>query len=136
MASTSERLGPFTREMSLPQMVMYAGATWDWHRLHYDPEFATRARLEGPIVDGQLLGALFAEQVVRHFGPAARLREMDLRFRSMVYVGETVEVTGEVTGRDLADHGEVVTCNQVIAAGARTAATATTTLVVPMGASG
>ena len=33
---------------TLPDMVAYAGATWDWHRLHYDPAFVAGARAARP----------------------------------------------------------------------------------------
>ena len=32
---------PLTRTIGLPDMVAYAGATWDWHRMHYDTGYLT-----------------------------------------------------------------------------------------------
>ncbi|MGW4799368.1 MaoC/PaaZ C-terminal domain-containing protein [Nonomuraea sp. NPDC004297] len=88
---------PLERRIELPDMVAYAGATWDWHRLHYAPE-----GLDRPVVDGQLFGALLAEQLQDWLGPRARVVRLHFRFRSMVFAGETVRCTGRVTaaGRD------------------------------------
>ena len=126
----TEQLRAISREMSLPRLVMYAGATWDWHRLHYDNDFASRAKLPGPIVDGQLFGALLAEQILDHFGSSARIREMEFRFRSMVYAGETADVTGIVVRREPAGTADMITCEQTVTVGSRTCVTGTTTLLL------
>lgn len=91
------RLAPLERTIRLVDMVAYAGATWDWHPLHYDAALASDLGLPGPVVDGQVLGALLAEQVLDDLEPGARIRRMAFRFRAMVFAGETVRVEGEVT---------------------------------------
>lgn len=96
------------RVIRLVDMVAYAGATWDWHRLHYDGDYLKAHALEAPVVDGQMFGALLAEQVIDALGPYARIRTMEFRFRSMVYAGETVVVDGVVISRqDIGDHMRV-----------------------------
>ena len=83
-------------------MVAYAGATWDWHRLHYDPAFAgRRAASTGPVVDGQVFGALLAEQLQDWLGPRRVLTALHFRFKNLVFAGETVRCTG--TGRPPVD---------------------------------
>lgn len=89
-----------TRTIGLPGMIAYAGATWDWHRLHYDPGYAAAARLPRPVVDGQLLGALLAQAVQDWLGPDAVLQALEFRFASLVYAGETVRCEGEVSQAD------------------------------------
>jgi acyl dehydratase len=90
-------VAPLTRTIGLPDMVAYAGATWDWHRMHYDTGYLAAARLSRPIVDGQMLGALLAETVQDWLGPTAFLRRLEFRFASPVYAGEAVRCQGEVT---------------------------------------
>ena len=57
------------RTVSLVRMIAYAGATWDWHRLHYDPGYAAARNLPGPIADGQMFGAFLAEALLDWLGP-------------------------------------------------------------------
>lgn len=83
-------LPDLTRRLDLLDLVRYGAATWDWHRLHYDPEFAAGVGMDGPVADGQLLGALLAEQVLRAAGPAARLTRLRYRNRLPVPVGSTI----------------------------------------------
>lgn len=93
------------RTIELPDMVAYAGATWDWHRLHYDTAWLTERGLERPVVDGQLFGALLAEMVLDWAGPEATLTALSFRFKNLVFAGETLRCTGTVTSED----GDLVT---------------------------
>ena len=93
-------LPPLVRCIGLPDMVAYGAATWDWHRLHYDPAFAQRAGAAAPLVDGQMLGALLAEQVLRLAGSHARLTRLAYRNRAPVLAGQTVVCTGTVATAD------------------------------------
>ncbi|MCC5577307.1 hypothetical protein IMZ11_16915 [Microtetraspora sp. AC03309] len=77
-------------------MVAYAGATWDWHRMHYDFEYLQKRGLPAPVVDGQVFGALLAEQLQDWLGPRAVVRRLHFRFKNLVFAGETVRCTGRV----------------------------------------
>ncbi|MFE0150342.1 MaoC/PaaZ C-terminal domain-containing protein [Nonomuraea sp. NPDC059007] len=87
---------PLEREIDRAGMIAYAGATWDWHRLHHDSAYAADRGLPAPVVDGQLFGALLAEHLQDWLGPRARITRMSFRLRSMVFAGETVRCTGRV----------------------------------------
>ena len=63
---------------------------------HYEPEYAAARRIPGPIVDGQMFGALLAEALIDWLGPRAFIRRMSFRLRAMVFAGETVRCEGEV----------------------------------------
>jgi acyl dehydratase len=101
---------PLMRTIALADMVAYAGATWDWHRLHYDRDWLVAHGLDEPVVDGQLFGALLAEALQDWLGPRAVLRELHFRFRELVVAGETVRCTGRVTKVD----GGLVTVDQQV----------------------
>lgn len=88
------------RTLRAADLVAYAGATWDWHRLHYDQAFAQTRSLDAPIVDGQMLGALLAEHVQDALGPRCRIVRMSFRFRTLVFADETVTVQGRITAVD------------------------------------
>lgn len=91
---------PLVRTIDMVRVVAYAGATWDWHRLHHDHAEIQARGLAGPVVDGQMFGALLAEQALDWAGPSARVTEMQFRFSAMVFAGETVTVTAEIIDRD------------------------------------
>jgi len=88
---------PLERKIGLADMVAYAGATWDWYRLHYDPEFVKAAKVPGPVVDGQVFGALLVEQIQDWLGPQSFVHKLDFTFKALVFAEETVRCEGTVT---------------------------------------
>lgn len=94
---------PLQRTITQTDMVAYAGATWDWHRMHYDTDYATAAGFPATVVDGQVFGALLAEQLQDHFGPDAVLAALHLRYKNLVFAGETVRCTARVVAVEPAD---------------------------------
>ncbi len=96
----SRAIGPLRRHIALADMVAYGAATWDWHRLHYDEAHARLLGAPAPLVDGQMLGALLAECVLRAAGPGARLVRLAYRNRAPVRAGETVVCSGTIATCD------------------------------------
>jgi acyl dehydratase len=95
----SIRRGPITTT----QLVMYAGASGDFNRIHYDHPFAVQKGLGGVIAHGMLTMAFAASCAVDAFGPASRIANIEGRFTSPVRVGDVVEVTATVMERSAQD---------------------------------
>ena len=85
------------RTIGLPDMVAYAGATWDWYRSHYDPDYVAAKKLPGAIVDGQVFGALLVEMLQDWLGPQSFVQSIDFTFRNLMFAGESVRCEGHVT---------------------------------------
>lgn len=85
------------RTIGLTDMVAYAGATWDWHKLHYDTAYVAEKKLPGPIVDGQVYGALLVEMLQDWLGPQSFVHELEFTFRNLVFADETLRCAGTVT---------------------------------------
>jgi acyl dehydratase len=112
---------PLERVLTQVRMVAYGAATWDWHRLHYEPEYAAARNIARPIVDGQMFGALLAEALLDWLGPRAFIRRMSFRLRAMVFAGETVRCEGEVTSIVAEGDCDVVRVAQRVRVGDRIA---------------
>lgn len=97
------------RTVDLASMIAYAGATWDWHRSHYDPEYIAGMRLPAPIVDGQVYGAWFVQVVQDWLGPRCFVRTLDFSFRNLMFAGETLQVQGTIAAVDGEPGAEEVT---------------------------
>lgn len=97
------------RTITLTDMVAYAGSTWDWHRMHYDPSYLAARSLPAPVVDGQLFGALLVEQLQDWLGPYAVVRRLHFRFKNLVFAGETVCCRATVTSVQVTDEGTLAT---------------------------
>ena len=109
------------RTLEIHDLVAYGAATWDWHPMHYDRAWSDDAGLPGPVVDGQQLGALMAEQLLDWLGPRAFITNLSFRFKAMVFAGETVRLDGEVAD---VDNG-IVSVTQRVTVGDRLAADGT-----------
>ncbi len=84
--------------VTLTSFIVYAAATWDFHRYHYDDAFVKRIGLPAPFMDGQMIGALLARELMNWGGPDAFVRRLSYRQRATVYVDDTIVVSGKVTG--------------------------------------
>ena len=105
-----ELLPPLDFNVTLTSLVMYAGATWDFHRYHYDADFVSKLGLPAPFMDGQMLGALLARQVMQWGGRDAFVRRLNYRQRAMVFAGDTISVRGKVTGTGIEDGRALALC--------------------------
>lgn len=107
-----DQVPPLERTIALTDMVAYAGATWDWHKLHYDSDYVAEKKLPGAIVDGQVYGALLVEMLQDWLGPQSFVSKLDFSFRNLVFAGETLRCTGEVS--EVADGSVHVTMQVVV----------------------
>lgn len=113
---------PLLEKLVTADLIMaYGAATWDWHRMHYDAEFAREQGLPGVVLDGQAMGAIFARALIDGFGPRAFVTKLSFRLRAMVAPGDVLRCEGEVTSVE----DSVIALTQRITAGGRIAAEST-----------
>ncbi|MCW5751257.1 MAG: dehydratase [Alphaproteobacteria bacterium] len=79
------------------QLVMYAGASGDFNRIHYDLPFAQEAGLGGVIAHGMLTMGFAGQLLTNWAGPRAFVKAISARFVSSVRPGDTVRLRGTVT---------------------------------------
>jgi len=118
----------FSKTFGAADLVAYGAATWDWHRLHFDQDYAKSVKLPNVILDGQAYGALFARQAMHWAGPRAFIAKLGFRMRAMTFAGDTLTAEGEV--KEV--RGAVVVLAQRLKLGdGRLAADCTTELRLP-----
>jgi len=91
-----DRMPSLLKHCSRISMVAYAGATWDWHRIHYDMDYLKGLGLDRPIVDGQVFGAYAVQAIQDWLGEGAFVSSLDFRFANLVFADEWVRCEGEV----------------------------------------
>lgn len=100
----SRILPPVTRL----QLIKYAGASGDYNPIHTVDEAAKEAGLGGVIAHGMLtaatMGLPFSSYMEHGY-----IRELEVRFSGMVYVGDEVTVGGRVSMREDSEEGCVYT---------------------------
>ena len=123
---------PLEFHVTTDRIMAYGAATWDWHRMHYDADYARTQGLPGVVLDGQAFGALFARAVTGWLGPEAFIRKLSFRMRGMVSPGDTLRCEGEVTAVETLDDAGIVTVIQRLKSGDNLAAEATTEIRIPL----
>lgn len=86
--------------MSIVRNVMYAAATWDFHRIHYDTELVQSRGFPKPFADGQIFGAFLAQMATNWMGAEGSLKKLKLSYRAMVFLGDVVTCRGRVTKKE------------------------------------
>ncbi len=94
--TVGEALPAFDREFTTADLMAYGAATWDWNRLHFDLDYVRAKNLPNVVVDGQMLGALFAKHALDWAGPRGFIQRMNFRMRAMTFAGDSVHGEGEV----------------------------------------
>jgi acyl dehydratase len=126
-----DALPPLEHTFTAAGLVAYGAATWDWHRMHYDVDYARSKKLPGPVVDGQAYGALLARAALDWAGPRAFVTRLAFRMKSMTFAGDTVRAEGEVTGVRAGTNGPIVVLAQRLTGARGLVAEATAEIRLP-----
>ena len=76
------------------QLVMYAGASGDFNRIHYDADFARSAGHPSVIAHGMLTMGFAGQLLTEWGGPRCDVRSLSARFVAPVHPGDTVTLAG------------------------------------------
>ena len=103
-----DELPVITRVVSTRQLVQYAAVSRDFTPIHYDPDYAKSANLDGIVIHGALKSSLFAQAVRSWAGGEGSLAALSASYRAVDYPGEPLTIHGRVATRDLReDSGQV-----------------------------
>lgn len=87
----------FQRQVTARDVADFAKLSGDTNPLHLSSEYAAKTIFGRPIVHGMFLGSLCSQMVgMRLPGERCLYLAQDLVFKNPVFVGDTVEVRGEV----------------------------------------
>ena len=93
------------------QLVMYAGASGDFHEFHYDLEFAQAHGLPNIIVQGALKKAFLGQLLTDCTGPGGTLKKLTVRYSGMDMPGRPLYCKGVVTKKHTVDGERLVECD-------------------------
>lgn len=94
--ASGERFELAKGPVTTTQLVMYAGASGDFNRIHYDLPYAQEAGLGGVIAHGMLTMGFAGQLLTAWGGPGCRVEAISARFLSPVRPGDTVRLQGVV----------------------------------------
>lgn len=97
--------------MTTSHVMRWSGAIENWHRIHYDQAFATEHDgLPGLLINGTWKQHFLVALVRGWVEPAGWLARIQMSFRGMDLVGDTLTAHGRVTEVQRADEYGLVVC--------------------------
>jgi acyl dehydratase len=96
------QVGPITRT----DIARYAGAGGDFNPIHVDEEFAHAAGMPSVFSHGLFSAGLVAQYLAHWVGPE-NVRRYGVRFTGQVWPGDTLTLSGQVTGLDDDGNAEI-----------------------------
>jgi acyl dehydratase len=100
--------GPFT----VMEMAKFGAMIGDFYPAHYDHQWAVeRDRVPGVIVYGLLNTVHMSQLLTDWVGAYGRLRRFSQRGRAQVFVGDTIQITGRVMRKYVADGENCLDCD-------------------------
>lgn len=88
-----------------PHLMRWSAAIENWHRIHYDQQFATEHdKLPGLLINGSWKQHFLVQMLREWAEPAGWLRKVSFQFRGMDLVGSTLTAWAQIT--DLRTEGE------------------------------
>lgn len=93
-----DELPPIEITPDTRQLVMYAGASGDFQPIHYDKDVAQKAGHDSVIIHGAFKSAWLARVVTDWLGDSGWMREFNVQYRGIDYIGKKT-CRGRVTGK-------------------------------------
>lgn len=108
--SIGDELPSLTREkVNEIQLVRYAGASGDFNPLHFMDSVGKAAGQGGVIAHGMLIMG-FMGQAITDWIPNRNLKRFGVRFVNVTRPGDTITVSGKITGKKVLAGQKIVTC--------------------------
>lgn len=121
----SRSLPPVTRL----QLIRYAGASGDYNPIHTVDEAAEKAGLPGVIAHGMLTAATMGLPFSAYL-EHGYIKELEVRFSGMVYVGDEITFGGRVSEKENSEEGCIYTFEVHASNGESTVASGTVGFLV------
>jgi acyl dehydratase len=99
---------PLVDEITYRRVIMNPGATGDYFPGHYDPDYARRQGQPTIYANSLHVFGILDRAVSEWAGPHSFLLRRNVRLHSSMYAGDTVTVSGVVSGKRVDDDARLV----------------------------
>ena len=91
-----DQLSPVLHSFDILQSSIFADCTGNYHRIHWDQEYARSEGLSSAIVNSGVLMAWVEGHIQNTYGSAAIWKKMEFKFEKPVPIGSTVSSGGAI----------------------------------------
>ena len=104
-----QELPSLSMDMTLTKLVMAASATRDWQPMHHDRDYArNRSKAKDIFVNTGFNMGMMCRAITDWAGPRAFITKLSFKMERSIYLGETMTITGKVTGKRVEDGKNLV----------------------------
>lgn len=105
-----QEIPPLSVTVSQVRMMMYAAATWNPYRLHWDSDYSKKQGFSDANVAGPVFGDYLAEMLVRWAGSPSCLRKLEYTNRAMSFPGDRLVFKGNAGEKWENEEGFFIRC--------------------------
>lgn len=98
------------QEVTLIQLLRYAGATWNFYLLHLEKDFAQKKGFKDVNIHAPFFGAFLATMMNRWTGDPGCLRRLSYTIKEMGFPGDILKGMGKVTRKYVDSGRNLVEC--------------------------
>ena len=98
--AVGDQIPPLSKVVRREDVKAYADASGDQNPLHQDDQFARSVGFPGIIAHGMFTMAHVVKAVTDWAGHPGALKSIDVQFRAVVFMDETLVARGEVAAKD------------------------------------
>ncbi len=103
-------ISQLVKPTSTRQLVEYAGASRDFHEIHYDDRFARRVGFPGVIIHGCLKAAFLCQMLTDWMGNAGMIKKANVQYRAIDLAGEPLCCHGKTIKKYAIDGTPYIDC--------------------------
>ena len=104
-----QELPLLSMDMTVTKLVMAASATRDWQPMHHDRDYArNKSRAKDIFINTGFNMGMMCRTITDWAGPKAFITKLSFKMEKSIYSGDTMTITGKVTGKRVEDGKNLV----------------------------
>jgi acyl dehydratase len=104
-----QELPSLSMDMTVTKLVMAASATRDWQPMHHDRDYArNKSRAKDIFINTGFNMGMMCRAITDWTGPKAFITKLSFKMERSIYLGDTMTITGKVTGKRVEDGKNLV----------------------------
>lgn len=104
-----QELPSLSMDMTLTKLVMAASATRDWQPMHHDRDYArNKSKAKDIFINTGFNMGMMCRAITDWTGPKAFITKLSFKMERSIYPGDTMTITGKVTGKRVEDGKNLV----------------------------
>jgi len=127
-----QELPPLSMDMTVTKLMMAASATRDWQPMHHDRDYArNKSKAKDIFINTGFNMGMMCRAITDWAGPKSFITRLNFKMEKSIYAGDTMTITGKVTGKRVADGNKLVDIDLLVSSQTEPTTRASATVMLP-----